>query len=77
MLYSQESGSIRSPINAEAFPLVIWLVKHIHNVCCMLCGQVKMQLLVPRLSVLRAQYLRMTFDPTAEMRTESLVHFST
>ena len=23
MLYSQESGSIRSPINAEAFPLVI------------------------------------------------------
>ena len=23
MLYSQESGSIRSPINAEAFPLVM------------------------------------------------------
>ena len=23
MLYSQEPGSIRSPINAEAFPLVI------------------------------------------------------
>ena len=27
MLYSQESGSIRSPINAEAFPLVIIIAK--------------------------------------------------